>query len=149
MKPSRGERAFHSSLGHLSSKPSRSERVAKLLREEISLLMVREMKDPRVRMASVSEVRLSPDLKSARVKVSALGDEKERHLVIAALRHAEGFIRSQLGDRLENLNTAPRLHFELDESIAYSVHISSVLREIGPQDGTGPEPGAPPATEPE
>ena len=109
---------------------SRVERVAEQLRQEIATLMVTEMKDPRVRMASVSRVRVAPDLKSATVMVSALGEEKERHAVISAMRHAEGYLRAELGHRLENLKTPPRLRFELDESIAYSVHVSSLLREL-------------------
>lgn len=113
-----------------SSRPSRLERVAEQLRQEIASLMLMEMKDPRVRMASVSQVRLTRDLKSAVVMVSALGTEAERHGVIVALRHAEGYLRAQLGQRLENLKTSPRLRFELDESIAYSVHISSMLRDL-------------------
>jgi bifunctional oligoribonuclease and PAP phosphatase NrnA len=105
-------------------------RVAKQLREELSMLMLTEMKDPRIRMASVTDVRPSPDLRSAVVKVSALGTDAEREAVLAGLRHAEGFLRSTLGDRLENLKTIPRLHFVLDESIAYAVRVSSMLREL-------------------
>jgi len=105
-------------------------RVAKQLREELSMLMLTEMKDPRIRMASVTDVRPSPDLRSAVVKVSALGTDAEREAVLAGLRHAEGFLRSTLGDRLENLKTIPRLHFVLDESIAYAVRVSAMLREL-------------------
>ena len=127
---------FHSHAQH-GSRPPRVERVAELLRQEISQMMLVDMKDPRVRMASVSAVRLSRDLRSARVLVSALGDERERHGVVSALRHAEGYLRGQLGERLENLKTAPKLRFELDESIAYSVHISNVLRELDPPAADG------------
>ena len=120
---------FHSHAQH-GSRPPRTERVAEQLRQEISQLMLMDMKDPRVRMASVSSVHVAPDMRSAQVMVSALGDEKERHGVIVALRHAEGYLRGQLSERLENLKQAPRLRFELDESIAYSVHIASMLREL-------------------
>lgn len=92
--------------------------------------MLTEMKDPRVRLASVSEVVAAPDLRSARVRVSAIGSTAERDQVIVALRHAEGFLRSALGGRLENLKVVPRLHFELDESIAYSVRLHAALREL-------------------
>ena len=108
----------------------RRERVAEQLREEISQLMMREMKDPRVRLASVSSVSMSPDLRQARVMISALGADDERTAVVAAMRHAEGFVRAQLGNRLENLRSIPHLRFELDESIAYSVRISSMLRTM-------------------
>ena len=104
--------------------------MAEQLREEISGLMMREMKDPRVRLASVSSVNVSPDLRSARVMISAVGEDAERHAVVAAMRHAEGFVRAQLGERLENLRTIPHLNFELDESIAYSVRISAMLRSL-------------------
>jgi ribosome-binding factor A len=123
---------FHSHAQH-SARPPRAERVAEQLRQEISQLMLTEMKDPRVRMASISTVRVSPDMRSAKLMVSALGEERERHAVVAALRHAEGYLRGRLGERLENLKTAPRLRFELDESIAYSVRISSMLRGLDAQ----------------
>ncbi|TME50127.1 MAG: 30S ribosome-binding factor RbfA [Chloroflexi bacterium] len=132
------------SLRH-SARPPRRERVAEQLREEISALMMREMKDPRVRLASVSSVRVTSDLREARVMVSAVGEDAERHAVVTAMRHAEGFVRAQLGTRLENLRVIPRLHFELDESIAYSVHISAMLRDLGasPDDARPDEEPAP------
>jgi len=132
------------SLRH-SARPPRRERVAEQLREEISALMMREMKDPRVRLASVSSVRVTSDLREARVMVSAVGEDAERHAVVTAMRHAEGFVRAQLGNRLENLRFIPRLHFELDESIAYSVHISAMLRDLGasPDDARPDEEPAP------
>ena len=92
--------------------------------------MLTEMRDPRVRLASVSRVRVASDLRSATVMISAVGDEPGRHAVVDAMRHAEGYLRAQLGHRLENLKSAPHLRFELDESIAYSVRMSSMLREL-------------------
>jgi ribosome-binding factor A len=108
----------------------RRERVGEQLREEISAMMLTELKDPRVRLASISRVRVSPDLREAWLAVSALGDDPDRQNVVAALSHAEGFMRAQLGRRLENLRSIPRLHFELDESIAYSVRVSTLLRDL-------------------
>jgi ribosome-binding factor A len=95
--------------------------------------MITGMKDPRVRMASVSQVRLSPDLRSARVMVSAVGTDEERRAVVEGLKHAAGYLRAELGHTLENLKVSPRLQFELDESIAYSVKVSSMLRELDSQ----------------
>ena len=128
-----GQRQRRSHLPESLRQPQRTprrERVAEQLREEISALMMRGMKDPRVRLASVSDVRLTPDLRRARVRISALGDDSGRHAVVAAMQHAEGYVRAQLGDRLENLRTIPHLAFELDESIAESVRISAMLREL-------------------
>ena len=108
----------------------RRERVGEQLREEISAMMLTEIKDPRVRLASISRVRVSPDLHEAWLAVSALGDDPERQNVVEALGHAEGYLRAQLGRRLENLRSVPRLHFELDESIVYSVRVSTLLRTL-------------------
>lgn len=129
------------------SRPPRLERVAEQLRQELSSLMLTEMKDPRVRLASVSRVKLTPDLRSATVMISAVGDDERRHAVVGAMRHAEGYLRAQLGQRLENLKAPPALRFELDESIAYSVRISSMLRELGADEGAPPASTEPSATE--
>lgn len=132
-----------------SSRPPRPERIAEQLRQELSSLMLTEMKDPRIRLASVSRVRIAPDLRSATVMISAVGDEPGRRAVVEAMHHAEGYLRAQLGHRLENLKSPPHLRFELDESIAYSVRISSMLRELDPSHDPGDDPGhAPPEATP-
>ena len=108
----------------------RVERVAEQLRQEISEIIIRELKDPRVGMATISEVKLSPDLRNATVKVSVVGEADSRQAAINGLDHAKGFIRRELGSRLSNLRFAPELHFQLDEGVAYSVKISKLLREV-------------------
>jgi ribosome-binding factor A len=99
------------------------------LRQEISEIIVRDLKDPRIGMASITEVKLSPDLRNATVKVSVVGQEESRKAAIDGLEHAKGFIRRELGLRLSNLRFAPDLHFQLDEGVAYSVRVSQLLRE--------------------
>ncbi len=102
----------------------------------------RDLKDPRIGFVSITQVRMSPDLRSARVRVSVLGGEKERAETLAGLRSAAGHIRRELGRRLENLRFAPELRFEIDPSIEYSVRISHRLRELLPGSETGAqEPG--------
>jgi ribosome-binding factor A len=108
----------------------RVERVAAQLRQEISLIIIRDLKDPRVEMATITDVKLSPDLRNATVKVSVVGDDEPRHAAIAGLEHAKGFIRRELGLRLSNLRFAPELHFQLDDGVAYSVRVSQLLREV-------------------
>lgn len=103
----------------------------------------RDLKDPRIGFVSITEVRMSPDLRSARVRVSVLGGEEESRATLAGLRSAAGLIRHELGRRLQNLKFTPHLRFEIDPSIEYSVRISKTLREILPQpapDSTGREP---------
>jgi ribosome-binding factor A len=112
----------------------RVERVAAQLREEISQIIVRDLKDPRIEMTSVTDVKLSPDLRSATVKVSVVGEPENRRAAVLGLEHAKGFIRRELGTRLSNLRFAPELHFQLDEGIAYSVRVSQLLREVQKED---------------
>ncbi len=131
-----------------SSRPPRPERIAEQLRQELSSLMLTEMKDPRVHLASVSRVTIAPDLRVATVMISAVGDDPERRAVVDAMRHAEGYLRAQLGHRLENLKSPPHLQFQLDELIAYSVRMSSLLRELEPTVSTDAGTDPAPAEEP-
>ena len=108
----------------------RVERVAAQLRQEISQIIIRDLKDPRVEMASISDVKLSPDLRSATVRVSVVGEPGQQEAAIEGLQHARGFIRREIGARLTNLRFAPELRFELDRGIAYSVRVSQLLREV-------------------
>ena len=101
-----------------------------------------QLKDPRIGFVSITTVRMSPDLRSARVRVSVLGDESEQRDSLSGLRSAAGLIRHQLGRRLENLKFSPELRFEIDPSIEYSVHISKRLREILPDPAEVAEPPA-------
>jgi ribosome-binding factor A len=110
----------------------RADQVGAQVREEIMQIIQRDLKDPRIGFVSITGVRMSPDLRSARVRISVLGEETEQKNTLAGLRSAVGLIRHQLGRRLENLKVAPELRFELDPSIEYSVHISQRLREILP-----------------
>jgi ribosome-binding factor A len=123
----------------------RADQVGAQVREEIMQIIRRNLKDPRIGFVSITQVRMSPDLRSARVRVSVLGDETEQKQTLAGLRSATGLIRHELGRRLENLKFSPELRFELDPSIEYSVHISKRLREILPdseESGSGsPSPG--------
>jgi ribosome-binding factor A len=125
----------------------RAVQVGAQVREEIMQIIHRELKDPRIGFVSITEVRMSSDLRSARVRISVLGDEDEGRATLAGLRSATGLIRHQLGRRLENLKFTPELRFEIDPSIEYSVRISKTLREILPPEQTSEEPSAPADTE--
>lgn len=107
----------------------RTERVEDLLRAEISDLILREVQDPRVRLATVSSVSVSPDLRHATVSVSVLGDDANREETVKALHHARGFIRSQLAHRLR-LRVVPDLQFQLDRGAEYSQRITDLLEKL-------------------
>ena len=107
----------------------RTERVSDLLRVELADILRRDVADPRARLASVSEVVVSPDLHHARVRLSILGSDAEREASLEALRRASGFIRRQLGQRVR-LRLTPELVFELDHGAEYSQRISDLLEEV-------------------
>lgn len=106
----------------------RIAKVAEALRETISMAVLFDIKDPRVRNVTVLRTEVSPDLKSARVFVSVMGDEKAQSLAMHGLRSARGFIQSRIADRLE-LRYTPILQFVLDPGIKLSVQASAIIRE--------------------
>ena len=92
-------------------------------------MMAGELKDPRLEVVSgVTEVRVSPDLKQAKVYVSVGGDETEQKAALAGLTAAAGFIRHELSERLQMRRT-PELMFVLDRSDEYGKHIDDLLRQ--------------------
>jgi ribosome-binding factor A len=106
----------------------RTAKVAEALRETISTAVLFGLKDPRVKNVTVLRTEVSPDLKSARVYVSVMGDEKTQALSMHGLRSARGFIQSKIAERLE-LRYTPILHFVLDPGVKLSVEASSLIRQ--------------------
>ena len=104
-------------------------RLAEALREEISAMVEGELADPRVGLATVTDVTLAPDGKSAHVLVAGVGDEKEAEQSIKGLAAATGFIRHEVADRLR-LRQAPELYFRLDKSEQYESRIDELLKRI-------------------
>jgi len=108
----------------------RSERVAEEIRHEVSLMLAGELKDPRLAgPVSVTEVRLSPDLRTVRVYVQIAGDEAERTEALKGLHAAAGYIRHELVERLQ-LRRAPEILFLADESEEYGNRIDELLRKV-------------------
>ncbi len=108
----------------------RMQRVNELIREEISELLSREVKDPRLTgIISVTEVDTSPDLGNAKVYISIMGTEEEKKLAEKGLSAASGFIRRGLGERL-SLRRVPELRFELDESIERGIRLIQLIDEV-------------------
>ena len=107
----------------------RSERVAHELKHEIGVIIARELHDPRVGFATVTDARVSPDLRHARIFVSVFGPPDEQRETIAALNHAAGFIRRALGSRLR-LRRSPELTFAFDESVEYGDRMERLIAEV-------------------
>jgi len=121
----------------------RTERINEQLRQEISLLIRAEVRDPRAGLGTITEVETSPELDHAKVYFTALGDEEEKAEVLEGLRRAAPFIRGQLGKRL-HMRRIPELHFEIDRKLENALRIEALLREAlpdtsGEQDDSDPE----------
>jgi ribosome-binding factor A len=109
----------------------RTSRVSELLREEISDLVQRDLKDPRLEGAflSITEVEVSADLRTASVFVSHLGDSEEREAALAGLQSATPFLERELRRRLRMRRT-PSLSFRFDPSIERGARLASTIAEL-------------------
>ena len=107
----------------------RPERVADILREEISQIVGFELEDPRLTMVTVTDVRLSDNLRDARVYVTVAGDEKEHQTALSALQHAAPYVRKRLGLSL-NLSRTPEIHFVRDFIEEQGERVDHLLYQI-------------------
>ncbi len=107
----------------------RTLQVGELLKEELTDIIRREVKDPRIGFMSITNVDVTPDLRSARVYVSVLGSDLERSNTLDALRSAAKFIRFHLKPRLR-MRQIPELEFRDDRSMEYAEQISATLKQI-------------------
>jgi ribosome-binding factor A len=107
----------------------RPERVADIIREEISQIVGYELEDPRLTMVTVTDVRLSGDRRDAQVFVTVAGDEEEHRLALAALRHAAPYVRKQLSLSL-NLPRTPEIHFVRDTVEERAERVDSLLQRL-------------------
>ncbi|KMY53655.1 MULTISPECIES: 30S ribosome-binding factor RbfA [Bacillaceae] len=107
----------------------RSNRVGEQMKKELTDILNRRVKDPRIGFITVTDVEVTGDLQQATVYITVLGNEEEREGTLKALTKAKGFIRSEVGQRIR-LRKTPELLFEMDESIEYGNRIDTLLREI-------------------
>ena len=108
----------------------RPDQVAETVRQVITDALVRgEVRDPRVGLVTVTDVRVTGDLGHARVMVAVPGEEAERLRAIEGLRSAAGFLRSKAARTLST-RTVPELHFELDQGVHHAARIDELLGEI-------------------
>lgn len=107
----------------------RTDRVGALLQAALSELLLRGVKDPRIGMATITGVKLSPDLKHASVYVSTLGDDVAQARMLAGLASARPYLQSQAGRRL-GLRFTPELRFEVDASIDAAARLERLLRSV-------------------
>jgi ribosome-binding factor A len=117
----------------------RTQQVGEVLREELTDIIRRQVKDPRIGFFSLTRVEVPPDLRSARVYVSVLGTEEERLATLTALRSAAGFIRHHLRPRLR-MRQIPELEFRDDRSMEHAEQIGRTLRELNLTGAAAPRP---------
>ena len=115
---------------------SRTQRVADQIQRELAALIQREVKDPRVGMATVSAVEVSRDLSHAKVFVTILNGAEDTHEItesVKALNNASGFLRSQLGQRMK-LRIVPTLRFHYDDSLSRGNYLSNLIDQARASD---------------
>jgi ribosome-binding factor A len=111
----------------------RVQKVAEAIREVVSMAILTELQDPRVRDVTVTGVEAAGDLRSARVMVSVMGDETRQNLTLRGLQNSAGFLQSKIADRID-LRYTPRLTFVLDQGVKKSIAVAQILREVLPHE---------------
>lgn len=107
----------------------RVSRVGEQIKKELSLILQKELKDPRIGFVTVTGVDVTNDLSQATVYLSVLGDEAQKESTLQALAKGQGFIRSEIGKRVR-LRHTPELIFKFDTSIEYGNRIEQLLEQI-------------------
>ena len=107
----------------------RLERVEKAMKQEIGSILAHDMNDPRIGFVTVTRVEMAADIRSARVHVAVLGDEKARKSTMAALRHASGYLQREIASSLR-MKFTPTLSFYIDDGSERSVRISKLIDEV-------------------
>lgn len=115
----------------------RVSRLNEQLRRELTDIIRNDVRDPRIGMVTVTDVRVTSDLEHARVFVTLLGDAAEQQESLAGLRAAAAFVRGEIGRRLRIRHT-PELRFEIDATLEHARRIEALLASVRP-----PEPEAP------
>jgi ribosome-binding factor A len=119
----------------------RTERIDELLRQEIGVLLAKEISDPRIGFATITDVETAPDLRHAKVWVSVIGPQAERKATVIALQQAMGYIRRELGHRLR-IKRIPELHIHLDDTAERGTRVLKLISEL--EEGRDPDATATP-----
>lgn len=107
----------------------RADRVSDLLKKEIAQMLLKEIKDPRIGFVTITDVKVSDDLRFASVFFSIVGSDRELEETTRGLNSASGFIKKKLGKRLR-MRYIPNIVFKFDSSLEYGSHIDSILKNL-------------------
>lgn len=116
----------------------RAERVQEALRQEISKIVIDEIKDPRIGFITITKVELTKDLRYAKVYFSVLGDMKAKELALKGLNSAKGYIKGLIGDRIK-LRFVPNVVFKIDDAMEHTKEIYDLLDKIRKEKGAQDE----------
>lgn len=108
-------------------------KAAEAIREVVSMSILTELSDPRIRDVTVTRVEVSPDMRQAKVYVSVMGDETKQNLSLRGLQSAAGFLQKKVGNRIDTRYT-PILKFHLDQGVKHSLEVSRMLAELLPHE---------------
>jgi ribosome-binding factor A len=111
----------------------RAQRVGETIHQEVSQLLIRGLKDPRIGFVTITAVDVTPDLRMARIYYTVIGDEESRKTSAAGLKSSVPYIKQQIGKQLR-LRYVPEITFEYDESVDYGNRIEDLLRKVKPAD---------------
>ncbi len=120
-------------------------KAAEAIRQVVSMAILTELRDPRIRDVTVTYVEVSADLRHAKVHVSVMGDDAKQKLCLYGLESAAGFLQQKVGRRIDTRYT-PHLKFVLDQGVKHSVAVARILNEVLP-DETSAASGDEPPTE--
>lgn len=107
----------------------RVRKIQEFIKQEVSNIILRELKDPRMGFVTVMDAHITGDLREAAVYISLFGSDEDKKNTLAALKSANGFIRTEVGRRL-GIRYSPTIEFKEDTSLDYGMKIDKILRDI-------------------
>lgn len=108
-------------------------KAAQAIREVVSMSILTDLKDPRVRDVTVTFVEVSADMRMAKVHVSVMGDETKQNLCLRGLQNSAGYLQSKVGKRIDTRYT-PKIEFKLDKGMQHSMMVTRILEEVLPRE---------------
>ena len=114
-------------------------KAAQAIREVVSMAIITDIKDPRVKDVTVTFVEVSGDMRQAKVHVSVMGDDTKQELALRGLQNSAGYLQSKVGNRIDTRYT-PRIQFELDKGMQNAMMVTRILEEVLPKDDPSVDP---------
>jgi ribosome-binding factor A len=124
----------------------RTEKAAEAIREVVSMAILTDLNDPRIRDVTVTYVEVSTDLRYAKVHVSVMGDETHQKLTLRGLQSAAGFLQAKIAREIE-IRYTPKLSFLLDQGVKHSIAVAHILQQVLPPEKAAPDESSPATAE--